>query len=75
MDHDIHDITLADEGLARIHWAFREMPVLGHLMERFKQSQPLKNIRVAGCLHITTETGLWRLKPPALKYACVPAIP
>jgi adenosylhomocysteinase len=56
MDYDIYDINLADEGLARIQWAFREMPVLGQLMERFKENQSLQNIRVGGCLHITTET-------------------
>jgi len=55
-EYDIHDIGLADKGLARINWAFREMPVLGQLMERFKKDTPLQNIRVAGCLHITTET-------------------
>jgi adenosylhomocysteinase len=53
---DIHDIALADEGLARINWAFREMPVLRQLLDRFKQDKPLQNIRVSGCLHITTET-------------------
>lgn len=56
MHCDIHNIALADEGLARIQWAFREMPVLRQLMDRFKQDRPLNNIRVAGCLHITTET-------------------
>jgi adenosylhomocysteinase len=56
MEYDIYDIALADEGLARIDWAFREMPVLRQLMDRFEVDQPLKNIRLAGCLHITTET-------------------
>lgn len=56
MEYHIHDTTLADEGLARIDWAFREMPVLRQLMDRFEVDQPLKNIRLAGCLHITTET-------------------
>ena len=54
--HDIHDIALADDGLARIDWAYREMPVLRQLTERFSQTRPLQNIRVGACLHITTET-------------------
>jgi len=55
-EYDIRDIALADDGLARINWALREMPVLRQLMERFKKNRPLQNIRVSGCLHITTET-------------------
>ena len=56
IEYDIHDIALADEGLARINWAFREMPVLRQLSDRFKGDKPLKHIRVGACLHITTET-------------------
>ena len=56
INYDIHDIDLADAGLARIKWASREMPVLQLLNNRFKKEQPLKHIRVSGCLHITTET-------------------
>jgi len=56
INFDIHDISLADVGLARINWASREMPVLQLLGKRFKEEKPLKHIRVCGCLHITTET-------------------
>jgi adenosylhomocysteinase len=56
IDCDIHDIALSDVGLARINWASREMPVLQQLSNRFKEEKPLKHIRIAGCLHITTET-------------------
>jgi adenosylhomocysteinase len=56
VDCDIHDKGLADEGLARIDWAYREMPVLRQLTDRFSQTRPLENIRVGACLHITTET-------------------
>ena len=55
-EYDIKDLKQADDGLARINWALREMPVLRQLMERFEKDKPLKNIRVGGCLHITTET-------------------
>jgi adenosylhomocysteinase len=52
----IKDLSLADEGLNRIEWAYQEMPVLQVLMKRFEREQPLRGIRISGCLHITTET-------------------
>ena len=55
-DHDIKDASLADTGLARIEWAYNEMPVLRTLAERFAQQRPLDGIRISACLHITTET-------------------
>ncbi|MBU2608826.1 MAG: adenosylhomocysteinase [Chloroflexi bacterium] len=54
--YDIKDPALASEGKLRIEWARREMPVVELIRERFKNEQPLKGIRIAGCLHITTET-------------------
>ncbi len=47
---------LADEGVNRIEWAEREMPVLRQIKERFAREKPLKGRRVAACLHVTTET-------------------
>ncbi|MFA5316623.1 MAG: adenosylhomocysteinase [Dehalococcoidales bacterium] len=54
--HDIKDPTLADLGRQRIRWAAREMLVTRQITARFDREKPLKGIRVAGCLHITTET-------------------
>ncbi|PWH20923.1 MAG: adenosylhomocysteinase [Ardenticatenia bacterium] len=54
--YDVKDLTLAQQGLNRIEWAAQEMPVLRIIKERFEASKPLKGIRMAGCLHITTET-------------------
>ena len=54
--HDVTDLALADEGVRRIEWAEREMPVLRLIRERFEREQPLKGIRIAACLHVTTET-------------------
>jgi len=54
--YDIKDPALASEGKQRIEWARREMPVVELIRERFKTEQPLRGIRIAGCLHITTET-------------------
>ena len=53
---DVSDIELAPEGIRKINWAEREMPVLRHIRERFAKEQPLKGIRIAACLHVTTET-------------------
>ncbi|CAN5815092.1 adenosylhomocysteinase [soil metagenome] len=55
-DHDVTDLGLADEGVRRIEWAEREMPVLRLIRERFEREQPLAGLRIAACLHVTTET-------------------
>ena len=56
MDYDIKDIELADKGRLRIEWAEQNMPVLRLIRKRFKKERPLAGIRVAACLHVTTET-------------------
>jgi len=53
---DIKDPSLAGAGKQRIEWASREMPVIKLIRERFAKEEPLKGIRISGCLHITTET-------------------
>ena len=53
---DIRDASLAGEGVLRIEWAAREMPVVGRIRERFSGEKPLKGLRIAACLHVTTET-------------------
>ncbi|MGE5140246.1 MAG: adenosylhomocysteinase [Rudaea sp.] len=60
---DIRDASLADKGRSRILWAEQEMPVLRQIRERFEKEQPLKGLRIAGCLHVTTETAnlMWTL--------------
>jgi adenosylhomocysteinase len=54
--HDIKDIELAKKGKLRIEWAAQEMPVLKSIKEAFQRKKPLKGIRIAACLHVTTET-------------------
>jgi adenosylhomocysteinase len=54
--HDVTDLALAEQGKARIEWADRAMPVLRIIRERFEVERPLAGIRIAACLHITTET-------------------
>jgi adenosylhomocysteinase len=55
-NYEVKDPKLAEAGRQRIEWAYREMPVLRLIRERFAGEKPLKGIRVSGCLHITTET-------------------
>jgi adenosylhomocysteinase len=54
--HDVADFGLVDEGVRRIEWAEREMPVLRLIRERFEKEQPLAGLRIGACLHVTTET-------------------
>ena len=53
---DYRDAALAGAGRDRIEWAAAEMPVLKLIMERFEKEKPLAGIRIAACLHVTTET-------------------
>ena len=55
-DHDIRDVNLAEGGRYRIDWARNEMPVLRAIAERFAREKPLAGLRIAACLHVTTET-------------------
>src|SRR2546426_1736663 len=52
----VKDPKLAEQGVNRIEWAEREMPVLRQIRARFTREQPLKGRRIAACLHVTTET-------------------
>jgi len=54
--HDVTDLGLAAEGVRRIEWAEREMPVLRLIRERFERERPLEGLRIGACLHVTTET-------------------
>jgi adenosylhomocysteinase len=56
VDHDIHDIDLADKGRLRVEWAERAMPVVRLIRERFEKEQPLRGQKLSACLHVTTET-------------------
>jgi len=58
MQYDIKDIQLAKKGLLRIEWASNNMPVLNLINNRFAKEKPLKGLKIAACLHVTTETGV-----------------
>ncbi|HPS33442.1 MAG TPA: adenosylhomocysteinase, partial [Anaerolineaceae bacterium] len=55
-NYHIKDINLAEGGRRRMDWAAREMPVLTSLEERFRKERPFAGIRMAACMHVTTET-------------------
>jgi adenosylhomocysteinase len=52
----VRDLGLAREGRNRIEWADRHMPVLTAIRARFEKEKPLRGMRIAACLHVTTET-------------------
>ncbi len=52
----IKDISLADVGKRRTEWAFQSMPVLQTIRKQFIKTQPLAGMRIAACLHVTSET-------------------
>jgi adenosylhomocysteinase len=56
MKYDVKDLSLAANGKLRVEWSREEMPVLAQIQERFRNEKPLKGIKIAACLHVTTET-------------------
>jgi adenosylhomocysteinase len=54
--NDVADLSLADAGSRRVEWAGREMPVLAAIRERLAKEKPFAGLRIAACLHVTTET-------------------
>ncbi len=55
--HDVKDLKLAPKGRLRMEWSGRFMPVLNSIKTKFAKEKPLKGVRIAACLHVTTETG------------------
>src|SRR5215469_4143437 len=55
-NYDVKDFELAAKGKARIEWANQWMPVLQLVRKRFSQERPLEGLKLAACLHVTTET-------------------
>ena len=54
----VKDISLAEWGRKEIELAEAEMPGLMSLREEYKDEQPLKGSRIAGCLHMTIQTAV-----------------
>jgi adenosylhomocysteinase len=58
MEYDVKDLALTEKGGNRVEWAAQGMPVLNAIKDRFSDKKPLKGVRVAACLHVTTETAV-----------------
>ena len=58
MDYRVNNISFAEEGIKKIDWAEAHMPVLTALRQKYQKIRPLEGVRVAGCLHVTKETGV-----------------
>ena len=56
--YKVKDISLAAWGRKEIELAEAEMPGLMSLREEYKDEQPLKGARIAGCLHMTIQTAV-----------------
>ncbi len=54
----IKDISLASAGKLKIEWAESRMPVMMALRQKYNATQPLKGMRISGCLHVTKETAV-----------------
>ena len=58
MKYRIKDLNLAEQGKKKIDWAQVHMPVLSYLKKKLKDDSPLNGVKIAGCLHVTKETGV-----------------
>ena len=56
MKFDVRDTKLSAQGVRKIEWADRSMPVLAAIRKRFAREKPLRGLRMSACLHVTTET-------------------
>ncbi|RLF61458.1 MAG: adenosylhomocysteinase [Thermoplasmata archaeon] len=54
--YDVKDTKLAERGKLKIEWSSYEMPVLTLIKDRFSKEKPLDGIKIAACLHVTSET-------------------
>jgi adenosylhomocysteinase len=52
----LRDPALAPEGRAKVEFAARRMPVLQAVAAELGRTRPLRGLRIAACLHVTTET-------------------
>jgi adenosylhomocysteinase len=56
MDYDVKNLASAEKGRNRVECARQSMPVLNAIRDRFAREKPLEDVRIAACLHVTTET-------------------
>ncbi|MFC1524898.1 adenosylhomocysteinase [Planctomycetota bacterium] len=56
MKYDIKSLKLTSSGRGKIQWADDHMPVLRHIKKRFAKEKPFRGVKLAACLHVTSET-------------------
>ena len=54
--YEVKDLDLAEQGKKQIEWAYKDMPVLRQIRERFVKEQPFAGLRLSACAHVTKET-------------------
>lgn len=52
----VKDMSLAEEGIRKIEWVQRHMPVLEHIKKEYEETQPFKGITIGSCLHLEPKT-------------------
>jgi adenosylhomocysteinase len=57
-NYKVADLKLAEQGRLKVEWAESRMPVLMALRDKARAEQPLRGMRIAGCLHVTKETAV-----------------
>lgn len=56
MKYDIKSLKLTSFGRGKIRWADDHMPVLCQIRKRFAKEKPFRSVKIAACLHVTSET-------------------
>lgn len=55
-DNMIRDISLAQEGLRKIAWVRKNMPILRLIEDDFKKNEPFRGLRITVCVHLEAKT-------------------
>lgn len=56
MSYNVKDMSLAPEGIKKIEWVQKHMPVLEHIKKEFQEEKPFEGITIASCLHLEPKT-------------------
>ena len=52
----VKDMSLAPEGVRKIEWVQKHMPVLEQIKADYEETQPFKGITIGSCLHLEPKT-------------------
>ena len=53
---NVKDMSLAKEGIRKIEWVQKHMPVLEHIKKQFEEEKPFEGITIGSCLHLEPKT-------------------